>query len=238
MTSLYHCVRRSKALKVAFLSTAFLTLTATSALAAVSIDTITGWDGATFISSFGVPNSATFGQTITVAAGAAPLTSFSFEIGYCNANVAIRGSVYAWDGIKATGSSLFTSDVQTVTSGAAFNLVTFNTGSVSLPAGNYVLFASTSQDQAGAASSGCRWGTRGDTPYPGGQFVFMNNEAQPAQWTLYAWMSFPVDSAFRVDGLGTAPVPTSSEWALLTLAGLMGLFGLGAIRRRRSAVSP
>ena len=90
MTSLYHCVRRSKALKVAFLSTAFLTLTATSALAAVSIDTITGWDGATFISPFGVSNTATYGQTITVAAGAALLTSFSFEIGYCTANVTIR----------------------------------------------------------------------------------------------------------------------------------------------------
>ncbi len=31
---------------------------------------------------------------------------------------------------------------------------------------------------------------------------------------------------------GAVPIPTLSEWALLSLAGLMGLFGVGAMRRR------
>ena len=31
---------------------------------------------------------------------------------------------------------------------------------------------------------------------------------------------------------GASPIPTISEWAFLTLAGLMGLFGMGAMRRR------
>jgi hypothetical protein len=33
-------------------------------------------------------------------------------------------------------------------------------------------------------------------------------------------------------GFGAAGIPTLSEWALLALAGLMGLFGMGAMRRR------
>ena len=31
---------------------------------------------------------------------------------------------------------------------------------------------------------------------------------------------------------GAVSIPTLSEWALLSLAGLMGLFGMGAMRRR------
>jgi hypothetical protein len=33
-------------------------------------------------------------------------------------------------------------------------------------------------------------------------------------------------------GFGAAGLPTLSEWALLALAGLMGVFGMGALRRR------
>jgi len=31
---------------------------------------------------------------------------------------------------------------------------------------------------------------------------------------------------------GAAGIPTLSEWALMLLAGLMGVFGMGAVRRR------
>jgi hypothetical protein len=72
--------------------------------------------------------------------------------------------------------------------------------------------------------------------YPGGQFVFINNGPNPAQWTTEAWSTIAQNLAFRVGGLGQAPagpIPTLSEWALLALAGLIGLFGLGAMIRRR-----
>ena len=237
MTRPYHRLTRLKPFNAAILSSALLLLTSTSALAQVSIDTIPGWNGTSYISSFGVANTATYGETVTVAAGASPLASYSFEIGYCSASVSFRGSVYAWDGTKATGPSLFTSGVQTVPASSAFQLVTFNVGSLNLPAGNYVLFASTSQDQAGAPNSSCRWGSVGNnTAYSGGQFVYINNGPDPTQWTTNAWSNIAQDLAFRVDGLSVAPnptsVPTLSEWALLALAGLMGVFGLGAIRRR------
>jgi hypothetical protein len=208
---------------------------------AQAINTIPSWNGSNFISSFGVPNTATYGQTITVAAGSGPLNSFSFEIGNCGANVTLRGSVYAWDGAKATGPSLFTSPAQTITNNNAFQLVTFTTGGITLPAGTYVLFASTSQDQTGAPYSACRWGAINDnTTYPGGQFVFQNNTADTSQWTSTSWSTFAEDLAFQVNGFTpqATSVPAASTTSLLIgLAALtaMGLYQLTRSRQRNSS---
>jgi hypothetical protein len=227
-------MKHSKRLLVAILSVAALMLATTAALAEVSIDTITGWDGTSFISSFGVPDTATYGQTVLVAPGASPLSSFSFEIGNCGAPVTLRGSVYAWDGTKASGPSLFTSGAQTIPVASTYQLVTFNAGSLTLPPGGYVLFASTSQDQTGAPSSACRWGAiSGNSPYPYGQFVFQNNGTNTGMWTATPWSTIAYDLALRVDGLYVAPatVPTASTWALLALAVLLGATALLVLRR-------
>ena len=224
-----------KSFKAGFLSITFLTLAATSTQALASIDTIALWDGVQYISSFGVTNTATYGQTVTVGANASPLVSYSFEIGNCDANVSFRGSVYAWDGTKATGSSLFTSGVQTVNAGATYTKVTFNVGSLSLPAGRYILFASTSQDQSGAPNSACRWGAVGNNAAsPGGQFMFLNNGPDPAQWTTTAWSTIANDLAFQVDGLTTSSVaiPTLSEWGMIILSGLLAVGTFVVMRRR------
>jgi hypothetical protein len=229
---------RSGLLKAALFSATLLTIFAVSAQA--QINTIPSWDGSNFISSFGVTNTATYGQTITVAAGASQLNSFSFEIGYCSASVALRGSVYAWDGTKATGSSLFTSAVRTVTAGDTYTLVTFNTGGITLPAGTYVLFGSTSQDQADAPGSACRWGSVGNnTAYAGGQFVYINNGPNPGQWTTATWSSISQDLAFQVNGLvvPAASVPAASTTSLLiAFAGLIavGLYLMARSRLRTS----
>ncbi len=235
MTNQPLCSNRLRSLKVAAFATAAMFISATPALATVSVDTIAAWDGATFISSFGVTDTATYGQTISVRAGATPLTSYSFEIGNCGASVTLRGSVYAWDGTKATGPSLFTSSPQTVSASPSFQLVTINVGSLTLPAGNYVLFASTSDDQAGAPASACRWGSVNNVLYPGGQFVFLNNGANSSRWTLDTWSTIAQDLAFRVDGLYVAPanIPTLSEWGLMVLSGLMALGTFAIMRRRR-----
>jgi hypothetical protein len=58
-----------------------------------AINTFPNWNGSSFISSFGVVNTATYGQTINVSA-TTPLNSFSFQIS-CNAAVSFRGHVYA-----------------------------------------------------------------------------------------------------------------------------------------------
>lgn len=211
-------------------------------LAQTSVDTFSSWDGVSFISSFGVTDTATYGQVITVAPGASALNSFSFQIGHCGAAVTLRGSVYAWDGAKATGPSLYTSAPRTLANSPAFQLVTFAPGPLALPPGQYVLFASTSDDQAGAPLSSCRWGAVADTSYAGGQFVFMNNWTNTALWTAQTWLRMPRDLALRVVGLyappaAVNPVPTLGEWGLLALglAAAGAGAGAGAQRLRRRA---
>jgi hypothetical protein len=216
---------------------ALLVLSATPSLAQFSIDTIPFWNGTQFISSFGVPNTATYGQTITVSAGVTPLNSFSVEIGNCGADVTMRGEVYAWNGTMATGPALFESAPYTLPNSSSFQLVTFSTGGLTLPAGTYVLFASTSRDQAGAPNSACRWGSVADTAYPGGNFVFLNNGANPALWTSGTWSAISYDLAMRVNGL-TNPVPAASTTSLLIgFALLLGaaLFALSRSRQARTS---
>src|ERR1017187_10864473 len=96
------------------------------------IDTTTmpPWDGETCAQSFGVPNTATYGQTIRIAPDSAVISSFGFEIGNCNATVTFRGEIYAWDGAKATGPSLFESPITTQGSSGTFQLVTFKIGAL------------------------------------------------------------------------------------------------------------
>jgi hypothetical protein len=198
------------------------------------INTISGWDGSTYVSSFGVLNTATYGETVTVATGATKLNSFSFEIGGCTGNVTFRGSVYAWDGTKATGPSLFVSPTMTV-SGTPYQLVTISTGGITLPAGTYVLFASTAQDQTGAPDAACRWGAvTGNNAYAGGRFVFINNGPDPSRWTTSPWTRVNQDLAFQVDGLvpPAAGAPAGSRTSLLI--GLAGLIAMGPYQLNRS----
>jgi len=206
---------------------------ATPAQAQFSINTIPLWNGTSFISSFGVTDTATYGETITVPAGASPLNAFSFEIGNCGANVTMRGEVYAWNGTMATGAALYESAPFTLTDSAAFQLVTFTPGSLTLPAGQYVLFASTSKDQSGAQHSACRWGAlTNDTGYTGGAFVFMNNTANAALWTTNAWSNIAEDLAFQVTGLSAA-VPAASTTSLLIGALALTVLGIVLLSRSR-----
>jgi hypothetical protein len=227
--------------KEIFVSTAMLVALAGSAQAQGPIDTFPAWNGTTFISSFGVVDTATYGQTITVSAGASPLTRFAFQVGNCSATVVFRGEIYAWNGTNATGPSLYESAPVTVPNSAAFQLVSFATGPINLAPGTYILFASTSKDQAGAPASSCRWGSVGNnTAYPTGQFYFLNNGPNPGQWTTSAWSTIAQDLAFQVDGLvlpvsNISSVPASSTTSLLI--GLTALMGLGLFQMYRSRQS-
>jgi hypothetical protein len=228
-------------LTIVFRSTALLLLIAGSLMSQGPIDTTTipPWDGETFAQHFGVPNTATYGQTIRIAPGSAVISSFGFEIGNCNASVTFRGEIYAWDGAEATGPSLFESPVTTQGASNSFHLVTFNTGALTLPPGNYVIFATTSRDQVTA--SRCQWGALSDaTAYPGGNHVYLNNGADPSQWTSVAWGTEPFDLAFQVN-MSPVPPPTpvtgvpaaSPATLLLGFAGViaLGLLGLSRLRR-------
>jgi hypothetical protein len=197
------------------------------------IDTSGAWDGSSFVMQFGVPNTATYGQTITVPLGSSRLQSFSFAMNL-PATTIFRGEVYAWDGSKATGPSLYESGPRTTGGSGSFQWITFNTGGVNLtPGGQYVLFASVSKDYLAGSGNGS-WGYLGGADvYPGGGFVYLNNGGDPSQWTSQTWSTWlgggPDDLAFKAS-FNQAPEPGS-----LTLLGLGAATLAGWAWRRRRA---
>lgn len=214
-----------------------LSLTAAPALAqTLSVNTIPSWNGVNAIGPYGVPNTATYGQTITVAAGSGPLTQFQFEIGTCTTNgVTVRGQIFAWNVDRVTGPSLFKSAPVAVPVGPEYTLVTFNTGGVTLPAGTYVLMVSNSEDQAVGASS-CRLGRVPGEPYPGGQFFSVSNGTDTTRWAGSAWSPLTEDLAFSMTF--AAPVPTMDTWMMLALALGLSAMAVISLRRRSTATLP
>lgn len=79
-------------------------------------DTTGAWDGATFISSFGVPDTATYGQTFLAPVADNVLEDFTFFIrGNTAVHLEMKGMVFNWSGSllgggggMATGAPLFT----------------------------------------------------------------------------------------------------------------------------------
>jgi len=189
-----------------------------------TINTIPQWNGTDAVAPFGISNNTTFGQTITVAPGSGKLYSWTIEL-TCNAATTFRGEVYAWNGTMATGAALLETAPMTFgpsVNNTTFTQVTFSIGGgLSLAPGTYVLFASTSKDPGSPSS--CGWGITPTTaPYPGGNFVFLNNGTNSAAWTTNAWVSAPFDLAFAAlfTGGTLTPVP-DTVWLLP--AGLLAL---------------
>src|SRR4051794_35416036 len=86
------------------------------------------------IGSWGVTDTATFGQTLTVPVSDITLKSFSFELGGPDAGagdvdggpIDYKALVYLWDGSKASGPALFDSGPATFTApGSGFTTLTF-----------------------------------------------------------------------------------------------------------------
>jgi hypothetical protein len=191
-------------------------------LSAVTIDTVPSWDGTSYISSFGIPDTETYGQTVTVPLGLPVLRSFSFEM-ELPSTLAFRGEVYAWDGTKAAGANLFESGATSTDGSGVFELITFNTGGIALvPGGVYVLFASTSKDTDGHSGGGI-WGvTQFTDTYTGGTSVYINNRIDTTPWTTTAWAGVPGDLAFQATFTSASGAPEPSTIPLLACA-LTGL---------------
>ncbi len=160
-----------------------------------SIDTTPYWDGVKFIKSFGMPNTASYGQTISLTESAA-LSQFSFFMAVTPTAV-FRGYVFEWDGLKATGTPLFESAPMSTTQGTNFEEVVFNIpDKIALSAGKqYVLFASTSKDPAQPNSAGSWGAVFTNTVYNGG--VFLNNGTDPTKWISSTWGTIAADLAFK-----------------------------------------
>jgi hypothetical protein len=165
-------------------------------------------------SSFGDDATATYGQTVTAPAIAAPagtsvvLTSFSFRMDL-PADVTFRGFVYAWDGTKATGSELFQS-APVHTDGSGMETVTFTTPEVPVVVGTqYVIFASISLDFAADIGKGNGpWGLVTPGTYPDGSFVYLSNAGDSLQWTTTDWNQFVLvtaDAAFSAAFAAATP---------------------------------
>lgn len=190
----------------------------TAQCATTSINTVPSWNGSGLVSPFGVPDTATYGQVISAPAGATSLTGFTVYM-RVPATVAFRGEVYAWDAvnIRATGPNLFESTTQRTKQGAVFEPVTFTIpGGVTVtPGSQYVIFASTSRDQALGSGTG-PWGfVNGGS----NQFVFLNNGGNPAQWTTVPWTTnWGGDLAFTATFCGGSnQAPTITPIASLTV---------------------
>ncbi len=124
------------------------------------------------IGTFGPRATSVYGQTLTVPAGSNTLDGFSFQI-TAGGPMVVRGEVYAWDGQKATGPSLFESAPVTINGDSTTRVVPFRTGGVAVtPGTEYVLFATVLRDEQPAAPGYSSWPTTGDV-LPG-QLVWYN----------------------------------------------------------------
>jgi hypothetical protein len=233
----------------------FLALALVLPVFSADIDTTTLWNGTQYVSSFGIPNTQTYGQVIVMASDVTKINSFSFRI-RANTTLAFRGEIYAWDGAKATGSALYESSPVSTSTSIGFQTVTFNTGGINVTAGQaYVLFASSSKDNVGH-SGFSEWGYVDSNTIPSGNFVFQNNGTNTGQWTTTAWSTVApspapnsIDLAMTVAFEVLPPVPppvlppaptpvgtpTVSEWAMLLMAGGIGVIAIRALRRAQSA---
>jgi hypothetical protein len=203
-----------------------------SAAQAANIDT-TGTTNTT-VQPFGAPDTATYGQSFTVAAGDTQLTSFSMFLNGTGASLTFRGYLAAWDGAKAT-SLLYTSADTTISSGAGNQEFTFTPNIAVTPGSQYIAFLSISQLAAQPASTytmPIRFGL--SDILPGGGFFFQNNGTDFASLFANNWSGFGEsnDVAFKAT---FAAVPEPATWAMMI--GGFGLAGMAARRRAKATVT-
>jgi len=191
-----------------------------------------GGDGT--ISTFGRPNTQTYGQTFRTPAVDTRMQNFSFWITNSSA-FEMKGYVFAWDGAKATGSALFMSDLLFAPVGE-FMKTTVQTGGLNLVAGgSYVFFLSTSGLQ-GEGGASMEWNSYGADTYVDGTFVYLNHDEngdEQAEWTADEWSTWSPTTDLRFEAnfntMDQNVVPEPSTYVLMAT----GLMGLGAVARRR-----
>ena len=182
---------------------------ATSAWAQ-SIDTASGWNGSTALYQFGLPNTATYGQTITAPVSASVLQGFSFRINPQGVAFPFQAHVYEWDPVnsRATGPVLYTSPVVSSTPVSVYETHGFAVPNLALVPGKpYVLFASVSNTPGPIAGS--FWGLIDPGSYAGGNVVFQNNGTDASLWTNAAWVAVTgYDFAFTATIVSAPDAPT------------------------------
>jgi hypothetical protein len=190
---------RLRFLAVAACAAAF----ALPALAATpTIDTYSGWNKTTAVSSFGCPDTTTFGQVITIPSDLHHLDKFTFWLEAPSAGggpMVVRAYVYRWDGTNFTVQfgSKYESPPRTISyPDTLFHAETFYPAVTVAPGAQYVMFASIDREYVDCKNSyGLVWGWISGDVYPGGSFVYQNNAGDDLKWTT-GWGGFS-DLAFK-----------------------------------------
>lgn len=196
-------------------------LAAVPSVASAATTIGSGPPGSEYQCVWGVPNTATYGQTITVPQRDNVLDSFTFHVTQNRelpsgtptgpVDIVYKAYVYEWNGSSAVGSPLWESPgPQTLTTTVEAQAVTAETGGVALQSGvQYVLFLSVSETyDSNAPFAGACWmyPEAGMTStYDGGRWYFINNGDDTTQWTTSRWTGNwvgDVDMAFSASFSG------------------------------------
>jgi hypothetical protein len=158
-----------------------------------TITTFKNWDGRQFVGPFGCSGNTTWGQTIRIPAGFTHLNRFTFAWNSFlhDGSMVVRAEVYAWDGEKATGSSLFEHKRTISFNEGGFHRETFKPNGISVtPGKQYVLFASIDKDYEKCQNNyDLYWGIAVGTRYRGG-IVYQGNGGDESRWTTTPWFTY------------------------------------------------
>ncbi len=209
-------------------------------LGATTIDTtFPAWDTSSSVSTFGRPNSATYGQTVTVPV--VDLTLVEMQMAFDGLNqvaVSFRPYLYDWDGTKATGPALWTGPLETADTTAGYQTFTWVPNVTGVAGDTWVFFVSTSADSG--PDAGGKWAQpQNQNLYAGGAFVFINNGSDPSGWTTDPWTQNFLGSGADMTFSATwqqepgTPIPEASTWIMCVSAGILTLI----LYRRRRLVS-
>lgn len=171
------------------------------------------------------PAQTTTGLVFTAPAGPIAITDFSFKLVRGFGTFGVSAHLYRWDGEKATGPSLFDSgsfDIPGVS--FSFENFKFNTGAVELSGGaTYIAFITRSKysQSGGGLFPGV---LTANSPWAVSQYNFFGNvgDFDALLSTPWTQRQAPWKLAFEANFI---PAPGA--------AGLLGMAGLAAVRRRR-----
>jgi hypothetical protein len=174
---------------------------APAAHAASQIDTYSTWSGTSYLGSFGHPDTATYGQVITIPRGDKSVKNVTWYMaGGGSGTLTVRTEVYSWDGSKAVKEVAESKPKVIDTATTEMTGYKFKLKKAKVKAGKqYVLFATISKDYEEATPAAITtWPVHTADVLAGGHTVWINDSGDESRWTTEAWAGIPTyDMAFK-----------------------------------------